>query len=187
MDGNFQNAYIRNFGDNVPRITVELLQPQSDPNTSDWYAYIYCYGCNPAQWQQAYKGSGNFLTSLVGRSATNPGIGWTLDEYHYESSTAVGCPQVPLASADLIQVADESSGNDQNNFFRALGATDYTVENPIAGCFVDDGSGNGFLYTFGTYTDSSGGPATDPHSTPTPNPNHSPICFVGPHGVPECK
>lgn len=163
MDGNFQSAYIRNFGDGIPRITVELEQPISDPNLADWYAFIYNY--STSQWNQAYEGSGNFLTSPVGRGAPNPGIGWSLDEYHYQSNTTVGCPQVPDASADDIQVADESSGNDQNNYWKILGLSDYNVENPIGGCFVDDGSGNGYLYSFATYTDQNSDPSwevTDP-------------------------
>ncbi len=164
MDSTFQNNYIRNFGDGIPRITVESEQPTTDPNTSDWYAFIYNYATS--QWDQVYEGTGNFLSSNAGLQAGSNGfIGWTLDEYDYESPTLIGCPMVPDASADDIQVADESTGNDQNNYWRGLGFSDYSVHTPQGGCFVDDGSGNGYVYSFGQYTDAQGYPAwevTDP-------------------------
>src|SRR5579883_1230576 len=119
---------------------------------------------------------------------SNPYQGWSLDEYHFYSPTTVPCPQMPIASAADIQVADESSGNDQNNYWKALGFSDYQVEGPIGGCFVNDGSGNGYLYSFAQYTDQWGGPAwevTDPHSTPKPSPTPTyrptpiPTCLGG--------
>ena len=181
IDGNFQQLYIANLGDGLPRITIELLQPLSDPNTSDWYAFIYDYYYQ--RWEQAYETNGNFDFSAIAGASSNPYIGWSLDEYRFENSVAQPCPQVPTASANGIQVGDESSGNDANNYFRPMNSNDYQIEGPIGGCFVNNGAPTGYIYNFSTYDDQWGYPAwqvTDPAPAPSPPLNTPNPCAKDP-------
>jgi len=179
IDAYFQQQYIVNLGDGLPRITVELLQPSSDPNTNDWYALIYNYYYQ--RWDQVYMGSGNFLNSQLAHVSSTPYTGWSLDEYHFESSVQQLCPQVPTASADGIQVNDESTGSDSNNYFRPMNSNDFTLYNAAGGCFVNN-SALGYQYNFGTYYDQWNYPAwavTDPGPKPTPRPSPTPLPKCG--------
>jgi hypothetical protein len=174
MNSSFGAAYTANFGDGFPRITIELMQPTSDPNTNDWYAFIYDYGTST--WEKVYETGGNFLTSYVGTHSTNPQIGWSLDGAHFNASTYTDCPSVPTFSETGIQVADESSGNDANNFWRPLQPTDYSAAES-GYCFYNDGSPTGAIYTGYTYYDQWNYPAwrvTDPAPAPTSTPERTP-------------
>lgn len=182
MDATFSQNYIVNLGDGVPRITVEVMQPITDPNTNDWYAFLYNYSTK--SWYQAYENTGNFLYSYEGQHSQHPYIGWSLDEFHFNSNAPTDCPTVPTFSETQIQVADESSGNDKNNFWRGLNFSDYYTSNQGA-CIGNDGSPTGAMYDLATFTDQWNDPAwqmNDPKAgpSPTPRPTPTPHCIGDP-------
>ncbi len=168
MDSAFTQNYVANLGDGVPRITIEVMQPTTDPNTNDWYVLLYNY--YNKSWYQVYSTTGNFLFSYAGQNSSNPRLGWSLDEAHFNAINYTDCPTVPTFSETGIQGADESSGNDASNYWRPLGFSDYNLVN-YGQSFYNDGSPTGAIYTFQPYNDQWNYPAwqvTDPHPMPTP-------------------
>jgi len=173
MDGNFQQAYIRNFGDGLPRISVEVYQPLGDTR---WHVIVYNYAAQ--HWDDFYAAPGNLVNSPVFQ-ITGP-YGWSLDETHFVNYGDAACPSLPTASANNIKVNVEPGGPDTNNYFRQLQFSDYRVDfaNP-AQCFVNDGTLTPY-YTWYDYTDQYNGrawQAFDPSGpTPSPKPTKPPPC-----------
>jgi len=143
----FEGAYVRDFGDGIPRMSVELYQPIGGDGS--WHAIVYNYGANPGRWDDMYHNYGNLGSAPI-YSAVG-GYSWSLDETHYFDAGA--CPQVPTASAQNIYVAAEPGGSDANNTFRLLRSSDYTITNG-GDCYHDDGSSFQFA---GKFSDSHSG------------------------------
>jgi hypothetical protein len=157
-----------------------MLQPTSDPNTNDWYVFIYDYYSKC--WVKVYQTSGNFLTSYAGTHSSNPQLGWSLDEAHFNANAYTDCPSVPTLSETGIQMGVES-GSDSANYWRALQSLDYYSTN-VGECFSNDGSPSGAIYTFSPYYDQWGYPAwhvTDPHPMPSPTRTPGSPCQTDPH------
>ncbi len=161
-DFNFGNAYIRNLGNGIPSVQVELYQPLGGDGS--WHAAIYNFGAS--RWDDLYHtyGSAGYDSSLQ--------YAWDLAETHYYPGP---CPIIPTFASFNFQGSVET-GNDSQNYWRNIQSSEATApSNPSgADCFSNDGSGVGGVYNYFVTNADSAWQVNDPGPTPSPRPRPTP-------------
>jgi hypothetical protein len=187
MDSNFQSRFVRDLGDGIPEVTVEIYQPVGDPQRA-WHGALYDYSASG--WADEMITIGNLTPS-------NPNYGFAQYGYAlFETHLYPGpCPSLPTMEEKNIQLAVEP-GIDSQNYFRLAQSSDAigSPGNPTgAACLTNDASGQGAVYNWSATSYSNAWVATDPHPMPsnTPNPRPTPpnhcgtrICYAPVRPIP---
>lgn len=168
-DQAFQQNYVRDLGDGIPEVTVELYQPYNGDGY--WHAIIYNYAYS--RWDQLFSTSSDPVQSGGGYNPDSQN-GWSLFETHLYNGP---CPTVANSEETSVQVAVET-GNDSQNYFRNMQSSDqWLPSNPYGtSCFQNDGSGIGGVYNFQWISPSYAWRVTDPSVTVSPSASANYAC-----------